>query len=193
MAAPGPGAIRGGAYSDQHRAQQVFCRETFGVAESNPFFEKYRDRRWQEKRLRIMERAGFRCEMCGSDDKKTQLHIHHGYYRRGADPWDYPDDTLWCLCEACHEVAGELKHDCQLELARINPAFLVQAFSMIRSYRAGEFLIDDEGSVDKVSRSKFTGSDSWVHAALCETFGPSAVQRMLAAGEEVEEGACRNS
>ncbi len=99
----------------------------------NEFWEKYRDPRWQAKRLRIMERAGFKCEMCG--DKEKTLNIHHGYYTRDTDPWDYWDDTLWCLCDLCHEQAGSIKHDCHIELARINPVVMGIAFRMIYELR----------------------------------------------------------
>lgn len=71
------------------------------------FWEKYRDRRWQKKRLEIMERDGWRCRDCDGDDT-TVLNVHHHYYDRGADPWDYPDDALITLCEPCHERRTEL-------------------------------------------------------------------------------------
>lgn len=37
--------------------------------------------------------------------------MHHGYYERGLQPWDYPDETLHTLCEYCHETreGAELK------------------------------------------------------------------------------------
>lgn len=67
----------------------------------NEFLEKYKDPRWQEKRLLVMQRDGFACRVCG--DKSTTLHVHHLMYRRGADPWDYPDTMLVTRCETCHE------------------------------------------------------------------------------------------
>ncbi len=56
---------------------------------------------WQRKRLEILDRAGFECEDCG--DKTTTLHVHHGYYEKGLKPWEYPDESLHCLCAPCHE------------------------------------------------------------------------------------------
>ncbi len=70
------------------------------------FFEKYNDPRWQEKRLRVMDRAGFQCERCG--DKTTTLQVHHTHYVKAANPWDYEDRDLQCLCEPCHKRVGEL-------------------------------------------------------------------------------------
>jgi len=65
------------------------------------YAEKLKDPRWQKKRLHIMERAGFKCEQCGRTDKT--LHVHHGWYPRGKEPWEAPDWVLWCLCEHCHD------------------------------------------------------------------------------------------
>jgi hypothetical protein len=59
-----------------------------------------RDPRWQRKRLEVMQRAGFACELCG--DTRTTLNVHHTQYVRGRDPWDYPAAELRCLCEPCH-------------------------------------------------------------------------------------------
>ena len=65
------------------------------------YAEKLRDPRWQRRRLDVMQNAGFACERCNTD--AVTLNVHHIVYRRGADPWDYDDDDLACLCEDCHE------------------------------------------------------------------------------------------
>lgn len=69
------------------------------------YSEKLRDPRWQRVRLEIMQRAQFRCERCS--DGASTLNVHHVVYRPGADPWDYPDDDLACLCERCHQEEHE--------------------------------------------------------------------------------------
>ena len=60
-----------------------------------------KDPRWQRKRLEIMQRDNFACVLCG--DTESTLHVHHGYYKAGKKPWEYPDNTLMTLCEQCHE------------------------------------------------------------------------------------------
>ena len=65
------------------------------------YWEKLKDPRWQRRRLEIMQRADFSCEECAA--KTKTLNVHHKIYRKGADPWDYIDDELACLCEDCHE------------------------------------------------------------------------------------------
>lgn len=68
---------------------------------NNPsYFELLRRPEWQKKRLKIMERDGFKCQMCRAAD--ITLNVHHSYYTKGAKPWEYPDESLQCLCEPCH-------------------------------------------------------------------------------------------
>lgn len=63
-----------------------------------------KDPRWQRKRLEILERAGWECENCG--DSESTLHVHHGYYEKGIKPWEYPEHSLCCLCESCHNAVS---------------------------------------------------------------------------------------
>lgn len=67
------------------------------------YWEKLRDPRWQQMRLRVMAREKFACQECG--DTTTTLNVHHTYYERKKDPWDYYEGSLKCLCEPCHEAA----------------------------------------------------------------------------------------
>ena len=71
--------------------------------ESQTYSEKLRDHRWQKKRNYILNRAQNKCEDCNSNLK---LQIHHCYYMYGYEPWEYPYDSLRCLCEICHVKRG---------------------------------------------------------------------------------------
>lgn len=64
------------------------------------FFAQYKDPRWQKKRLQIMERDEFMCQVCA--DNTQTLNIHHKYYIQDKAPWEYPDSLLITLCEDCH-------------------------------------------------------------------------------------------
>lgn len=64
------------------------------------YSEKLRDPRWQKKRLEIFNRDDFKCLSCGSKEKT--LHVHHGIYKKGCEPWEYENDSLHTLCEDCH-------------------------------------------------------------------------------------------
>lgn len=87
---------------------------------SEKFLEKYRDPRWQKKRLEILERDQWQCRKCC--DGSSTLHVHHQFYKSGADPWDYENFCLITLCDSCHETLHEEKKDAlqsiQVALAR---------------------------------------------------------------------------
>jgi hypothetical protein len=91
------------------------------------YSEKLKDPRWQKKRLEIFERDKWKCQSCGG--KTNTLQVHHRYYQRGCNPWDYPDECYQTLCEQCHKLAGDnierfdevfktfFSHECLAELA----------------------------------------------------------------------------
>jgi hypothetical protein len=66
-----------------------------------------KDRRWQKKRLEVLDAAGWVCERCESADNSQQLHVHHRRYVRGRKPWEYSVHELQALCESCHKLAGD--------------------------------------------------------------------------------------
>ncbi len=66
---------------------------------SASYREKLFDQRWKKKIEKIKDRAGYVCEDCGTSDF---LEIHHCYYIKGHEPWEYPMDALRCLCRQCH-------------------------------------------------------------------------------------------
>lgn len=71
------------------------------------YAEKLLDPRWQKRRLEIMGRDEFTCQMCG--DSESTLMVHHRYYAWGRDPWEYPDEMLITLCGGCHESEHDYK------------------------------------------------------------------------------------
>lgn len=71
------------------------------------FFTKYKDPRWQRKRLEVMEESDFKCENCGVNDKT--LNVHHKSYKKNHAPWEYESYELECLCEDCHCYRHNIK------------------------------------------------------------------------------------
>lgn len=84
---------------------------------SKSYYEMLKDPRWQRRRLEIMQRAEFKCEHCGNEEKT--LNIHHAYYEKGLAPWEYPDESLHCLCEDCHKEAQDWNTLIQRQLGKI--------------------------------------------------------------------------
>ena len=56
---------------------------------------------FQEARLRVLERDGYRCRTCDHDGSIYRLEVHHRHYRDGANP---KDEDLITLCVACHDL-----------------------------------------------------------------------------------------
>lgn len=68
--------------------------------------EQLLDPRWQRRRLDILERDEFKCQLCY--DPFTTLHIHHFYYRN-IMAWEYQDHELITYCKHCHSIAEYYK------------------------------------------------------------------------------------
>ena len=65
------------------------------------YSQKLLDPRWQQMRLRVYERDGFRCRICKCETKT--LNAHHVHYHPYADgPWDYDIESIITLCSDCH-------------------------------------------------------------------------------------------
>jgi hypothetical protein len=97
------------------------------------YFEKLKDPRWQKLRLEIMQRDGFACVNCG--DKDSTLHVHHKFYRKGAAPWEYLDDALETLCEACHQNITDALEEIQESLGLLNHSQISNLAALIPSIR----------------------------------------------------------
>lgn len=86
---------------------------------SNPEYSKLlRDPRWQKKRLKILDAHGFKCDECG--DTKNELQVHHCYYEKDRNPWDYDDDCFKVLCDEHHKAWHLLKADIDKKLSKFN-------------------------------------------------------------------------
>ena len=102
------------------------------------YSEKLRDPRWQRRRLEVLNRAGFCCQLCY--DSETELHVHHNLYRRKTDPWDYPDHELRVLCKPCHQSEEQSREDLLSILGVIPPEYpLAQILGAVKEIiRRGE-------------------------------------------------------
>ena len=69
--------------------------------------EKLQDPRWQKKRLEVLERDNWKCVSCG--DKGETLNVHHKFYKKDLEPWQYKNPCLVTLCETCHKLEHKIK------------------------------------------------------------------------------------
>lgn len=130
---------------------------------SEAYLAKLRDPRWQRKRLEIMNRDGFSCQSCF--DTESTLSVHHRFYDRGKDPWEYPDEALVTLCQECHEI------DHQYENA---PA------DLIRSLRFAGFLNSDINDLwAGFANIQATKSHDVQASILCYALSTRSVMEMM--------------
>lgn len=101
---------------------------------SKSLSEIYKSPEWQKRRLEILNRDNFTCQLCG--DTKTQLQIHHIEY--GDNPLTTPSDKLVTLCEDCHyEIDVTIKECCPKK-----PEFEhLHIYKELSSHSYGRFLI----------------------------------------------------
>lgn len=95
-----------------------FGKKFFWRPGGRSYAEKLRDPRWQTKRAEIIAARNGHCEKCNGT---ARLEVHHGYYKPGAEPWDYESDTLWCLCRSCHEQTQAKMTAIHCMIAKIRP------------------------------------------------------------------------
>lgn len=70
------------------------------------YAEKFKSPKWQRKRLEVMKRDNFKCQICGNSE--DTLNVHHICYYD--EPWDVDDSYLITLCETCHAHEHNNKH-----------------------------------------------------------------------------------
>lgn len=70
--------------------------------------DQLRNPKWQKKRLEIMQRDTFMCQICA--DTEETLNVHHKRYVKGKKAWEYNNEDLITICETCHrELTAYLK------------------------------------------------------------------------------------
>lgn len=65
------------------------------------YYEQLKTKEWQRKRLDILLRDRFECQLC-SFHSYNKLHVHHKVYKKKLMAWEYPDEDLISLCSLCH-------------------------------------------------------------------------------------------
>jgi 5-methylcytosine-specific restriction endonuclease McrA len=66
----------------------------------NKLDSKYLQPELLNKRKEILLRDSYRCFSCKTT---TNLQVHHKYYLKDREIWDYPNTALITLCKDCHK------------------------------------------------------------------------------------------
>ncbi len=65
----------------------------------HPYSQQLDTSEWKLKRLEILERDNFTCQVCMSNE---DLQVHHKKYLWDKKAWDYPNEYLITLCMHHH-------------------------------------------------------------------------------------------
>lgn len=132
--------------------------------------EKLKDPRWQKKRLEVLNRDNFTCQLC--ETVKIELHVHHLSYGHDTEPWDYDDSNFITYCKVCHKVVEftkKEKWDIQILKGTIiggSVEFLVFMYSVI--FKQQEAIMFFEYESEQLSFRFISSAD--VLSRLIETF-----------------------
>lgn len=89
-----------------------------------------------------MERDQWACRSCGSTEKT--LHVHHKYYDRDLEPWEYDNQSLITLCHECHVDADSLRCEIVREIGMLELPLIARILDLLRvasSSKADMYLI----------------------------------------------------
>ena len=116
------------------------------------YYDDLKHPKWQKKRLEVLDRAGFECDNCG--DNESTLHVHHGYYEKGLKPWEYPIESLHCLCEDCHNEVTSVNDSLKKHLGTLDLCDLWEVLGYAHG-KTIKYFPDIE--IDASNTSFFTG------------------------------------
>ncbi len=118
------------------------------------YADKLKSPKWQKKRLEILERDEWECLCCGSNEKT--LHVHHRYYEKDKEPWDYPDESLYCFCDDCHNEYTIKKKEINRLIKSISPFDYSRLIGYLTTMHvSSEYYMSDENIVLQATDSEF--------------------------------------
>lgn len=117
--------------------------------------EQIKTPQWQKRRLDIMQKDNFTCQICGSTEKT--LNVHHFVYHEGKMIWDYADWELITLCEECHMQEHNMM-DC-----------IIEQIESIK--RRGVTMHEIKSLLDTIDISLYLGNDEIIHSIAGDDSG----------------------
>lgn len=109
--------------------------------------EQLANPKWQKRRLEILQRDGFACQMCG--DTETELHVHHKNYKGLA--WQADDEDLQTMCAHCHSYVEEMKASLSDGTLGILGALLVNLYDDCKDTKSVAYLLRHKSGKTRIS------------------------------------------
>jgi hypothetical protein len=81
-----------------------------------------------------MNRDGFKCVSCGKEGEGVTLNVHHSYYKKGAELWEYDARSLVTLCDSCHESRHILQQEILSSICLRTNEEIIGLFSISSEY-----------------------------------------------------------
>lgn len=104
------------------------------------YIEQLKHPKWQRKRLEILERDDFTCQVCG--DEETQLNVHHKSYSKTV--YEVDNSQLITLCKHCHSITHKINDISSYKVEKsINETLKLTIYLLMGEDAFVSFLIDD--------------------------------------------------
>lgn len=139
------------------------------------YSDKLKSPKWQKKRLEILNLRGFKCELCG--DEENQIQVHHRFYLKGREPWQYDNDVFQVLCENCHD-----KNHKKEEIKEVFPEKYRKIISLIESLESENITYQKEfivGNIETILEEIVIINEPNLVAALSDIFSDSEVNVLI--------------
>ena len=99
------------------------------------YASKFKDPRWQKLRLEVLNESGWECEDCVKKDKT--LNVHHKFYTKGSEPWEYDIFDFKVLCETCHSGLHDTLDKIKMSLGELTNSELGRLCGYIKALGDG--------------------------------------------------------
>jgi 5-methylcytosine-specific restriction endonuclease McrA len=93
-------------HNEEQRLRRLARQSRAAQLRKMPFSDCRLTPEWQARRVAALARGGYRCQTCGEND--ARLEVHHNTYERYGDE---SFNDLIVLCARCHQLFHEIAHD----------------------------------------------------------------------------------
>lgn len=93
------------------------------------YAEKLKDPRWQQLRLRVLERDEWKCRDCG--DSESELQVHHSHYGKNREPWEADPNWIGTYCWPCHVRRQQREQSAKDVFGTLLARLYIESFSRL--------------------------------------------------------------